>query len=84
MDYIHIIIDDNSCVETLFKDEEEKAKNTHPLKMLTSYLEDNERLILVFNKVEFVCLRKQNIVGDLNKLKSHLTKTMSKAIKGKK
>ena len=84
MDYIHIIIDDNSCVETLFKDKEEKAKNTHPLKMLTSYLEDNERLILVFNKVEFVCLRKQNIVGDLNKLKSHLTKTMSKAIKGKK
>ncbi|MBQ8615657.1 MAG: hypothetical protein IJ415_03735 [Clostridia bacterium] len=80
MDYIHIKIDNNSCVETLVKDDEEKAKHVHNLKSLTSYLEDNKRLILVFNKVEYVCLRKENITGDVEKLKVLLNKTMSKTI----
>ena len=84
MDYILIQIDENSCVETLIKDEKEVSKNVHALRQLTSYLEDKTRLILVFNKVEYVCLRKDNIQGDINKLKTHLEKTMSKAMKGKK
>lgn len=80
MDYIHIKIDNNSCIETLVKGDEEKSKQVHNLKTLTSYLEDQTRLILVFNKVEYVCLRKENIVGDLEKLKALLNKTMSKTI----
>lgn len=84
MDYIQINIDDNSCVEIIVKDDDVKAKNVHSLRLLTSYIEDDLRLILVFNKVEFVCLRKENLVGDLNKLKAHLQKIMSKTVKGKK
>ena len=84
MDYILIKIDENTCVETMFKDEQEVSKNIHSLRQLTSYLEDNARLILVFNKVEYVCLRKDCFVGDINKLKSLLEKTMSKVMNGKK
>ena len=79
MDLLHIKIDENLCVETLLKDEKEMAKNIHNLKHLSSYIEDKDRLILVFNNVEFVCLRKQYIVGDLNRLKQHLEKSMSKS-----
>ncbi|MBE5740910.1 MAG: hypothetical protein E7351_00020 [Clostridiales bacterium] len=84
MDYLHVKIDENLCVETLYKDDKEMAKNIHNLKLLTSYLEDNNRLILVFNKVEFVCLRKANITGDITKLKAHLQRVMSKSISKKK
>ncbi len=84
MDYILIKIDENTCVETMHKDEQEVSKNIHALRQLTSYLEDNSRLILVFNKMEYVCLRKDSITGDLNKLKALLEKTMSKVVNGKK
>ena len=68
-------------METLVKDEKEIAKNVHNLKSLTSYLEDGEKLVLVFNKVEFVCIRKSELTGGLEKLKSHLEKIMSKNAK---
>ena len=78
MDYLQIVIEDKQCVETLFKDEKEVAKNIHNLKFLTSYIEDKDYLILIFNKVEFVCVKKSGFVGDLNKLKNHLNKAMFK------
>ena len=78
MDYLHIIVGDKQCVETLFKDNQEVAKNTHNLKFLTSYIEDKDYLILIFNKVEFVCIKKVGFIGDLNKLKNHLQKIMAK------
>ncbi len=84
MDYIQIKIDDKTCVESLVKDESVQASNMHVLKQLTSYLEDDKRLILVFNKVEYVCLRKENLTGGLEKLKAHLEKIMSKTANGKK
>ncbi|MBQ9795473.1 MAG: hypothetical protein IJW36_00730 [Clostridia bacterium] len=84
MDYINIKIDNNSCVETLVKDEKEVSKHTHNLKNLTSYLEDNSRLILVFNKVEYVCIRKDNLIGGVDKLKALLEKSMSKVMNKKK
>ena len=83
-DYMLIKIDDSTCVETLFKEEQEISKNIHALKQLTSYLEDGNRLILVFNNVEYVCLRKNAITGDIEKLKTHLNKIMSKVANGKK
>ena len=58
MDYLQIKIDENSSVETLHKDGEEVARNVHNLRNLTSYLEDSEVLVMVFNKVEYVCIKK--------------------------
>lgn len=81
MDFIHIKIEGSSCIESLIKDNEEKAKHIHSLKNLTSYLEDNKRLILVFNKVEYVCLRKEFVSGDVTKLKALLEKSMAKSNK---
>ena len=78
MDYLLIKIEGNLCTETLYKDEEVKSVNTHNLKSLTSYLEDDSRIILVFNKVEYACIRKENLVGGTQKLKDHLQKVMSK------
>ena len=84
MDYIVVEIKDGVCTEQLFKDEKEMSKQIHNLRTLTSYLEDDKRLILVFNKVEYVCLRKENLVGGENKLKALLEKTMSKVMNNKK
>jgi len=84
MDYLLVVIDENMCTESIFKDEQEQAKNIHNLRMLTSYIEDDSHLILVFNKVEFVCLRKDKIEGGVEKLKAHLTKKMTKANQPKK
>ena len=84
MDYILIEIKDNVCEESLFKDEKEISKRVHNLRTLTSYLEDDNRIILVFNKVEYVCLRKENLVGGEKKLKALLEKTMSKVLNNKK
>lgn len=84
MDYTLISINDNLCVETFFKEEKEVSKNIHNLRQLTSYLEDQKRMILVFNNVEYVCLRKDKIDGGVEKLKSHLEKIMSKSVNKKK
>ncbi len=81
MDELVITIENNVCVEKLFKQGEEQARNVHNLRTLTSYLEDNSRLILVFNQAEFVCIRKDKLTGGLEKLKAHLQKVMSKANK---
>lgn len=83
MDYLLITIDDTLCTETMFKDGQEMFKNTHNLKQLTSYIEDQNRLVLVFNKIEFVCVKKEGLSGDINKLKLQLEKIMSKSIKRK-
>lgn len=84
MDYLIIKIDNNICTETTFKDEQEINKIDHNLKTLTSFIEDKDYLILVFNMAEFVCVKKANLVGDINKLKSHLSKIMSKRVNNKK
>lgn len=84
MDYLLIKINDTICTEELYKDENQVAQNMHNLRTLTSYLEDNDRLILVFNKVEFVCIRKDKLTGGLDKLKAHLNKCMSKGANNKK
>jgi len=84
MDYFLVEINENVCIETMFKDEKEQAKSMHSLKMLTSYIEDETRLILIFNKIEYVCLRKEHIQGGVDKLKAHLEKKMTKQASRKK
>ena len=81
MDYLLVEIDENTCKETMYKDEQAQASSVHNLRMLSSYIEDADRLILIFNKIEFVCLKKQNIEGGVEKLKNHLEKKMFKASK---
>lgn len=81
LDYILIKIDANICTEQAFKGEEMIGNNIHNLKSLTSYIEDNERIILVFSQMEYVCIRKNALVGDENKLKEHLQKVMAKNLK---
>ena len=83
MDYLLVTIDDALCTETMFKGGEAAINSTHNLKQLTSYIEDANRLVLVFNNIEFVCLKKDSLKGDLNKLKAHLEKIMAKANKRK-
>lgn len=84
MDYYIAKIDENLCVEAVYKDDKEQYKNTHNLRTLTSYIEDENRLIMVFNNVEFVCIRKANLKGGLENFKNHLEKVMSKQMKNKK
>lgn len=84
MDYIVITIDNSVCTEQLFKDEQEKSKLTHNLRALTSFIEDNSRLILVFNSAEYVCIKKACFEGDINAFKEFLQKQMSKNINNKK
>ena len=84
MDYLLVEVGENVCTETMFIGEEEQAKSVHNLRMLSSYIEDKDRLILVFNKVEFVCLKKDKIESGVEKLKSHLTKKMEKQTQSKK
>ncbi len=78
MTYLLIKIDDKMCVETMYKQDVEVAKNVHNLKQLSSFVEDAKRLILIFNKVEFVCIRKDAINTDITKLRTHLEKLMAK------
>ena len=84
MDMLNIVISEKLCTETFIKNNEEVSKNVHALQNLTSYLEDQNRLILVFNQVEFICLRKDCIKGDIEKLKEHLVKAMNKSASKKK
>ncbi len=85
MDYLSVVIDNTGlCTETLIKDNNEVAKNAHSLRSLTSYIEDDARLILVFNRVEYVCLKKEFIKGGVDKLKTYLEKSMQKSNKSKK
>lgn len=85
MDYLHITIDNSGlCTEVLYKDNAEVAKSAHNLRALTSYIEDEERLVLVFNKIEFVCLKKDKLTGGVEKLKTLMEKAMQKNSKSKR
>ena len=84
MDYILITINDNLCTVSFYKEDVEMGKQILSLKALTSYLEDASRIVLVFNKVEYVCIRKDCLVGGVEKLKAHLQKAMSKSMGKKK
>ena len=83
VDYLVVKINGNICEEFAYKNNEETATNIHNLKSLTSYLEDDEKLILIFNKLEYVYLIKANVTGGVEKLKDHLKKIMNKNVNKK-
>lgn len=80
MDYLLITITAKECAEEMYKNDALVSKSVHNLRYLTSYLEDDERIILIFNKVEFVCVRKDSLIGGVNQLKEHLKNTMKKSL----
>lgn len=81
MDYLLVKITQKECVEEVYKDNNVISKSMHSLRYLTSYLEDEERIILVFNKVEFVCIKKEFVTGNINQLKEILKNAMKKSSK---
>ena len=80
MDYLKITINQKECIEEMYKNNEVVSRAVHNLRFLTSYLEDDVRIILIFNKVEFVCVRKDSLIGNVNQLKEHLKNAMKKNI----
>ena len=78
MDYLRIKIENNVCHEEMVRNNQVVFNAVHSLKSLTSYIEDDKRLVLVFNKVEFTCIRKENLIGGLEKLKTTIQKAMQK------
>ena len=78
MDYLHITITQKECIEEMYKNNDVVSKSMHSLRFLTSYLEDETRIILIFNKVEFVCIKKEFLTGGENQLKEHLKNVMKK------
>ncbi len=78
MDYLLVEINDNICTETMVKNEDVVAKSMHNLRSLTSYVEDAYRIVLIFNNVEYVCIRKAYLEGGVVQLKAHLEKRMAK------
>ena len=81
MDSIKIVINDNQCNMTFVKDGVELEPKTLHLKMLTSYIEDQGNIVLVFNKLEYVLIKKAHLKGDIKKLRALLEKAMSKSAK---
>ena len=81
IDCLYVKIEGNVCTEQAFSGSEMIGNNIHNLKSLTSYIEDDKRLILVFNQMEYVCMRKEFIQGDEKKLKEYLQKIMIKTKK---
>ena len=79
MDAVKININDNQCKMVFIKDGQELESKTLHLKMLTSYIEDSESIVLVFNKLEYVLLKKKHTTGDLKKLRAMLEKAMAKS-----
>lgn len=82
MDNLNIKITNGVCEEAMMKNGEKVLHNTHNLKTLVSFIEDGEDFILVYSTGEYTCIKKASLVGDINKLRSVLTKAMT--IKAKK
>ena len=79
IDYIKITITAKECIEEMYKNNEIVNKNAHNLRFLTSYLEDDNKIILIFNKVEFVYVKKDALTGGEKQLKEHLKNAMKKS-----
>lgn len=76
MDHLSIKINNGVCEEAMMKNGSAILKNTHNLKTLVSYIEDDEDIILVYETGEYTCIKKQNLVGDVSRLKAALSKSM--------
>ena len=77
MDSLDIKIINGVCEEAMVKNGENVVHNTHNLKTLISYIEDDDDFILVYNTGEYTCIKKNKSSGDLVKLRQTLQKAMT-------
>ena len=62
-----VYMDENECTVSFSKDGKEVAKEVLVWTDLTNYMEDNARIVLMFN-LKFVVLRKEFLRGELDLL----------------
>lgn len=79
-DLMIVKIDDTKCDVSFQKNGEQVSRSVMDLSTLTSCIEDDERLVLVFNKQMFVVVRKDSLLGNLDSLKLLIQKYMNKSI----
>lgn len=72
-DLFSVYMDEKNCTVAFFKDNVEVAKEVLDWKDLTDFVEDDNRLILIFG-IKFVIVRKDLLKGELDLLKIMLTK----------
>ena len=82
MDSLHIKITNGILEESMMKDGEARLSNTHNLKTLVGYIEDDEDIILMYNSGEYTCIKKANLKGDSKRFCDTLKKAMT--VKSKK
>ena len=70
--YCVVIIDDDSCKVSFYKGDEEVSKVVLDLNSITACFEDNERLVIVFNKNQFVIIKKENLSGRIEFLRDKI------------
>ena len=76
MDNLSIKINNGTLEEAMMKDSKVQLKNTHNLKSMVSFLEDDEDFILIYETGEYTCIKKLNLIGDVNRLRAALTNAM--------
>ena len=79
-DLMIVKIDETKCDVSFQKNGEEVSRSVMDLSTLTSCIEDDERLVLVFNRQMFVVVRKDSLTGNLDSLKLLIQKYMNKPI----
>lgn len=79
-DLMIVKIDDTKCDVSFQKNGEQVSRSVMDLSTLTSCTEDDERLVLVFNRQMFVVVRKDNLLGNLDSLKLLIQKYLNKQI----
>ena len=81
-DNILIIMDESTCAVSFFKNNIEVAKEILSWNQLTNYVEDDLRLILMFN-LKFVVIRKEFFIGEYDLFKKLIDKNLSDNSKAK-
>lgn len=67
--YCVVTFDEDCCKVAFYKEQEEVSKIVLDLNQITAGFEDSERLVVVFNKGQFVVVKKEYLKGELNELK---------------
>lgn len=70
--YCIVQIDKDCCKVSFYKEEVETSKVVLDLNNMTACFEDDERFVLVFNKTQFVIVRKDKLSGGIESLRENL------------
>lgn len=70
--YCVVSIDDDSCRVSFYKENEEVSKMVLDLNNITACFEDEERFVIVFDKSQFVVVRKDKLSGRIEMLRDKM------------